>query len=1388
MALSGVEIIWPTGEILIPRTGMTLIQSTPTEIRELNLNEFRLALKDLEDSPEGITWLKTHNHNTEVTLGGIVYARIIEILDPYTITFENGYYAVNLVGANSNVGDKININNVSVRSNNSAGLISSPLIEYAAFEGGVWYDEVNGTPGTVFPIGAHLQPAKFLSDVKLIADYRGFNVVYIVGDANIDSGIDFNEFIFEGQTHVNNQVNVLPSANVFGSVFRDLTVTGTLDGGNEITNSIVSGLTYVNGHIHNCGLVGTISLAGNMDAIIANCITLDPYNPPVIDMGGSGQNLVLPNYSGLLTITNFNYPTGFIGIGMNAGETKLDSTSVLAGTIQIAGVGTLLDENDNPIRSGLWNGGVTIINSLMSKETVAEAVEQEIGTEIQYSVFNGKVWVDTNIGVSGTTYPAGSQIAPSNNLTDAVAIAIGRGFTTIHFLTNYTFDSSVNISDFTLEGDSKQKTFFTFNNPYLIRCTLKSSYCTGILTGIIGFENTHLYNVSSTSPIPTSQTIIIQDSIIQGTLQVPSEYTGTAEFLNCWAIPDSDNTPPQINFNGCGGNLQVRNLSGFVILTNITNPLNDVRIFLHSGGIELTPSVTSGNFRFTGTGNLVNNSTSTLSLDTDALISKFIISDAVEESIGNEIQFAAFNSQVTIDSINGVTGTTYPIGTSSTPVNNLLDAKQILSERGFNKIFVIGELTIGTGEDISNLIFETNNWNIITLEDGVISDETSFKKTDLRGELSGSWNVLENCWITDVSNFAGWVIGGSIENLSLAPWNDNSNGENFIDDIVPMYPGVISILNMNEDTHVAITELNGDIEIRNSVSGCSIDAGLLGGTFIINSGCTGGDIVVRGVGELINNSLLSVNNTGLMSQDTVSEAVWDEPVTSHLIGGTTGKALGNIQFGGKIHINPLNGITGTTFPAGTERTPVNNLADAKAIAIRENINIFDVISNLTLVTGDNIGGYSFTSSNHATIEVQSGAITFYTSFFDVNLKGTLNGYTIIQRGSIDSDGISEFYGLMEDVIQNGNITVSSDNTKNAIIVDHTVGNVSTPAQINLNGDGAKLSLRGLTGGVLITNKTGTTQNVFIDLYSARVGFDSTVTAGNITVRGVGYIYLDESTNTTFDTQGLIGQNTVAQAVWDEPLTEHVIAGTTGRALSLTQFAGKVWLDPINGYSGTTFPTGTQGYPVNNGPDSILIAIRENLYNFRIDGNFVTTTDLSDYTIEGDTFLDDGLTFNNNVYSNITFRDLRLDGVASFTGTEFKNCFIENINGISGEMFNCRLKDSIKVATGKTLSGIEMVIEGDNTTIDLGGVSGTTVSLDINSGYILFINSVEGCLIELNMKGGEIELDSSCTGGDFYAEGIGTLYGDPVALGMNVTGNNLIDNTTISGAVWNKQLP
>lgn len=117
-----VTVTWGTKVINIPQNYLTLISGS---VYELDLDQLRKDLKALEDNEEGMPFPDTHQHNTEVTLAGITLARVIEFINGYTITFEDGQYAVEAKGANSNIADVMNLNQVSLRTFNSAGLISA---------------------------------------------------------------------------------------------------------------------------------------------------------------------------------------------------------------------------------------------------------------------------------------------------------------------------------------------------------------------------------------------------------------------------------------------------------------------------------------------------------------------------------------------------------------------------------------------------------------------------------------------------------------------------------------------------------------------------------------------------------------------------------------------------------------------------------------------------------------------------------------------------------------------------------------------------------------------------------------------------------------------------------------------------------------------------------------------------------------------------------------------------------------------------------------------------------------------------------------------------------------------------------------------------------------
>ena len=129
-----ITINWSTKVITVPQADLTFLGGTDYE---LDTDAFRLTLKDLEDDADGMPFLDTHRHNTEVTIGGVTYARTLEIINGYTVTFEDGSYSVNLVGSNNNIQDVANLNSVSIRSGNAGGLI---VVDRAASDD-VWAHE-----------------------------------------------------------------------------------------------------------------------------------------------------------------------------------------------------------------------------------------------------------------------------------------------------------------------------------------------------------------------------------------------------------------------------------------------------------------------------------------------------------------------------------------------------------------------------------------------------------------------------------------------------------------------------------------------------------------------------------------------------------------------------------------------------------------------------------------------------------------------------------------------------------------------------------------------------------------------------------------------------------------------------------------------------------------------------------------------------------------------------------------------------------------------------------------------------------------------------------------------------------------------------------------------
>lgn len=370
-------IDWGTKVIHVAKSDMVLIQSTPTEIRQLDLDWFRKKLNDLQDDEEGIAYPTTHNHVAPISVGGVELARVIEILVPYTVTFEDGQYAVNLVGANSNVADRTNVNQVSVRSANSAGLPHLEAIQSGAFNGVVTVKE--GTPyqGTQYPVGVSSYPVNNIPDARKIMELYALTKLQIVGDWTFSSGDDISYIPVSGQGATISRFVLESGADTYGSIIQSATITGILDGGAILERCVIEDVDYFNGFLHKCLLKNRLSLIGTNAANLLSCYSGIPgTTTPVIDMNGDGSSntpLALRDYNGGIKLIN---KTGDAecSVDLVAGQVIIDSTCT-NGTIVVRGTGKVIDEYGNEMDTGTYNGNLHLINETVTGVFVRKIYE-----------------------------------------------------------------------------------------------------------------------------------------------------------------------------------------------------------------------------------------------------------------------------------------------------------------------------------------------------------------------------------------------------------------------------------------------------------------------------------------------------------------------------------------------------------------------------------------------------------------------------------------------------------------------------------------------------------------------------------------------------------------------------------------------------------------------------------------------------------------------------------------------------------------------------------------------------------------------------------------------------------------------------------------------------
>jgi hypothetical protein len=115
-----ISVNWQTRVIDIPQADLVLLSGSRYDFPLVSY--FKTQARLAEASEEGIVFDQIVNYVPPFDLGDTILAPAVQIINGYTCTFEDGMWAAVFSEANTNIQNETNVNQVSIRPNNSTGL------------------------------------------------------------------------------------------------------------------------------------------------------------------------------------------------------------------------------------------------------------------------------------------------------------------------------------------------------------------------------------------------------------------------------------------------------------------------------------------------------------------------------------------------------------------------------------------------------------------------------------------------------------------------------------------------------------------------------------------------------------------------------------------------------------------------------------------------------------------------------------------------------------------------------------------------------------------------------------------------------------------------------------------------------------------------------------------------------------------------------------------------------------------------------------------------------------------------------------------------------------------------------------------------------------------
>lgn len=270
---------------------------------------------------------------------------MVIIVNDYQVEFEDGQYAVNLVGSNNNIADIAVVNQVQIRSANSAGLTYSDAINAQSFaQEAVHIDTVNGLSGTQFPRGTPSDPVNNIADAYLIATQWNLHRYALFGTITLDQNYD--SWGFFAAVSKNTAVVNLAGYDVDDCAFSFIEIAGSGSGEVEVSECRINNVSGIYGQFNHCGLNNAILPANSGKSTFVKCYSeVAGSSIPYIDAGnGIVSNFIVRGFHGGLEVRNIDQPTEKVSVDGDAIRLTIASTCS-DGELVIGGGGEITDNS-----------------------------------------------------------------------------------------------------------------------------------------------------------------------------------------------------------------------------------------------------------------------------------------------------------------------------------------------------------------------------------------------------------------------------------------------------------------------------------------------------------------------------------------------------------------------------------------------------------------------------------------------------------------------------------------------------------------------------------------------------------------------------------------------------------------------------------------------------------------------------------------------------------------------------------------------------------------------------------------------------------------------------------------------------------------------------------